>query len=265
MRFTEGVYWILLISALTAFSVIDWVWIMPLHPEIGVNLLTDSIFMVSTIVFLSWLLSMRERKKWIPVERRILERITHQIDTLFMLLQNLLEDQETPKREDFLQVLCSNLESLHLRKDIAAFFSKKGQNMDGYIGSLEEIAGELYDVESNFSIYLEPELVNAIMEAESISRDLAYILRTHRRITLKGDERDAYERHLLPLLKKAVRQVRDIQDMDIGLPVDLPHYSGIVRFDVQLLPYELKTEARILGELKMIHKKLDNLEGKLKN
>jgi len=79
------------------------------------------------------------------------------------------------------------------------------------------------------------------------------------------EERDAYERHLLPLLKKAVRQVRDIQDMDIGLPVDLPHYSGIVRFDVQLLPYELKTEARILGELKMIHKKLDNLEGKLKN
>lgn len=67
---SEKAYWIILIVAFTEFSLV-WFWLVPyriVEYNLGANLFTGPIFMVLTIVFLSWLFTSGEKNQWSLVE-----------------------------------------------------------------------------------------------------------------------------------------------------------------------------------------------------
>jgi Mg2+ and Co2+ transporter CorA len=59
---------------------------MKIEYNFGVNLLTSSIFLVLTIIFLSWLFSVREKAEWRVVESKVLKRISDRLLSLFSVI-----------------------------------------------------------------------------------------------------------------------------------------------------------------------------------
>lgn len=58
-------------------------WIMPNARDIAVNFLTDAIFTLFTIVFLTWVIRAREVRYWHAVEKKIRQRIAIHLQRLF--------------------------------------------------------------------------------------------------------------------------------------------------------------------------------------
>jgi len=83
------IYWVILIVGLVLFIFIDFIWIIPNVRDIGVNLLTDAIFSIFTIVFLSWLFNYRDNLSWKAVKHLVFKRISRQIHGIFTELANL--------------------------------------------------------------------------------------------------------------------------------------------------------------------------------
>lgn len=198
--------------------------------NLAVNLLTSSIFMVLTIVFLSWFLNLREKREWEPVSNRILKRLTHIIDQLFLLLQNLCE--VSPKNENAKRSLLSELrqlETIPLRRDIETYLSRDSDNLEGYIKSLREIADELKDVEINYSRLIEPKLMNAIMIVEDSTRDIAHNLRIFKMIKWAHRENQKkFFEDIAFFIQEAIRAIYEMQEMEVQ--ITLMH--EIVRFDM---------------------------------
>lgn len=80
---SERVYWVILIVCLGVFILADLQWIMPNIRDVGVNLLTDALFAIFTIVFLSWIIKSREIRQWKIVENKIRARIAGHLNRIF--------------------------------------------------------------------------------------------------------------------------------------------------------------------------------------
>lgn len=137
---TERTYWVLLIVGLVLFIVVDIVWIMPTHWDIGVNLFTDAIFTMFTIVFLTWIFTIREKRELEPVREVALRRLKPLVDHLFLLLQNLCELKPKGKKVRSLLLELSSQGTIQLRHDIEIYFSKNRSDLEGYIKFLENSA-----------------------------------------------------------------------------------------------------------------------------
>lgn len=77
----------ILLVFLGFFSLFDLLWILPLARDVGVNLLTDAIFTIFTIVFLSWMIRIRDHKAWKSIEERVTDKLR---DCLKNLFENLV-------------------------------------------------------------------------------------------------------------------------------------------------------------------------------
>lgn len=73
---SEKSYWIILIASFAIFALSIWLYFIPYHImeySLGVGFFTSAIFMVLTIVFLSWLFNLRETRQWEHVKKRALK------------------------------------------------------------------------------------------------------------------------------------------------------------------------------------------------
>jgi hypothetical protein len=94
MFLSEKLYWLILIAGFTAFATLLWFWLIPcqiIEYNLAVNLFTSSIFMVLTVVFLSWLFSLRERAEWNNVKNEVFFNIRLELATLFDEILEYLE------------------------------------------------------------------------------------------------------------------------------------------------------------------------------
>ena len=86
----EKTYWIILSVGFICFSLIIWAVIVPISPDFGINLLTESVFMVLSIIFLYLLYDIREERRWKPIRDKIIKRVVADtLENLFLLAQNL--------------------------------------------------------------------------------------------------------------------------------------------------------------------------------
>jgi len=109
---SERMYWTILALSLVAFIAINVVWILPIVRDLAINLITDSIFAIFTIVFLTWIINTREAKQWNVVEKHILKRI---VDRLYGMFDG---------------IYCFFLEPIDIREDIPEQLKKRIDNPD---------------------------------------------------------------------------------------------------------------------------------------
>lgn len=87
-------YWLILIVGFTTSALLLWFWFIPngLEYNLGVNLFTSSLFMVFTIVFLSWLFTIREKRLWKPLEKDVYDVIGIELGLLFYGILDFVEN-----------------------------------------------------------------------------------------------------------------------------------------------------------------------------
>ena len=83
---SEKTYWVILVIGLIIFvSSIEFA-LIPyeiLDYNLGINLISESIGILFTIVFLTWLLNLRERIKWEKVEQIVFSEIGGALEHIF--------------------------------------------------------------------------------------------------------------------------------------------------------------------------------------
>ena len=218
---SERYYWILLIVGLIVFvSLVGFLFIpyQIIDYNLGINLISESFGIVFTIIFLTWLLKLREQRRWSSIKKRIIDKLKDQIDILFMLLQNLCEI--TQDKEDSALAELSSAEEIPLRSDIAKYLSKNGYDIQGYIESLEEISETLHNIQIEYSKFLESELLDSLMVVEDGSRNLAHNLRTLKMITwgpYKDSEKKFFEEIFAPIVQECIKGIQKTHEMGIEI------------------------------------------------
>lgn len=106
---SEKTYWIILIAGLCFFVTVDLIWIMPRAPDLGTNLISEAIFTIFAIVFLSWLFKLRETLQYEPQKKAMLEELKREIyfisTEIYMVSgedRNLLEKSGSAFSPEFL-------------------------------------------------------------------------------------------------------------------------------------------------------------------
>jgi len=211
----EKTYWIILSAGFICFSLIIWTVIVPISPDLGVNLFTESIFMVLSIVFLSLLYDVREERRWKPIRDKIIERVvTDNLENLFLLAQNLCA---LPKNRDYSTLAeLANMEKVVLRNDIVDFFSEK-RNLYGYIEGFDEISKKLHSIQVEYSRLFEPEIIERLVTLELYTRDLYQTLKflTKIKFSDKSNEKKFFEKSLTPLIDKIIKETYRLYNMGI--------------------------------------------------
>lgn len=187
---TEKMYWLLLIAGLAIFITIDCIFVIPSVRDIGVNFLTDSIFMMFTIIFLSWLINYRANLSWKSVKKYVFKRISTQIFGLFTDLSNFCKCTsvggmaEGETMEQFRKnIFFRQLEELNagcklnsigrkyfLTDSLATLFDKREQYLN--------------NIETKYSRFLEPKLVESL----AIIQDNLHVLNQSIKIREKMKE-----------------------------------------------------------------------------
>jgi hypothetical protein len=150
----------LLVTVLAAFVVIDWFLIIPQNRELGVNLLTDSVFTIFTIIFLMSLIEYRENHQWKLVERRVKARIEQ---ILYWILDDFtyLCAQEAVIHDRGMTV--TTTKDYKLTKEM---LKKLSSHAPKYVLRFERRRTHLSDIELRYANFLDAELTLSLMQIQ---------------------------------------------------------------------------------------------------
>lgn len=201
---SERSYWIILISSLTIFMVVDMLWVYPVImrdlPGFGKDLFTNVLFTVFTIVFLTWGINIREERTWRIVGKKVEERIEYRLQKIlgdisayFLKPVPQLKDEKVRQskkgnrtadrvgREKAAAVCLAeyyaNQESLELGEFVKAFLKKPEKNVATYlIENFRRESDFLEHIVSEYPDFLPPDFMYAIMEIEDDLNDVVDVL-----------------------------------------------------------------------------------------
>jgi len=91
---SEKVYWFFLIMLFGVFALLIWFWFIPkeiVEYNLGVNLLTGSVFMVLTVIFLSYLSNLRQQNEWKIVKERVYDTISWHTKSIAAYFSDFLD------------------------------------------------------------------------------------------------------------------------------------------------------------------------------
>ena len=94
---SEKQYWAILtaIFVVLTLCLIGGFWVFPSNTigyDLIVGFLTSSVFMIFTIVFLSWLLNIRESQEWRIVRTQVKSMITKELTYVFDQIMEITKD-----------------------------------------------------------------------------------------------------------------------------------------------------------------------------
>lgn len=159
----------ILILFFTVFAFSVWLFLVPYHIleyNLGVNLFTSSIFMVLTIVFLSWLFSLRETRQWDHVKKRVLKVLGLELSSLARWLMTMchssFEKRPTWSSDE---LFLDNLEELNNKVTLDVWDTWKSMLSTGKFTSIfEGYEKRLADIEDRYFRFLDHRLVDSLME-----------------------------------------------------------------------------------------------------
>lgn len=166
---SEKFYWIILVLFFTFFALSIWLFLIPyriLEYTLGVNLFTSSIFMVLTIVFLSWLFDLREARQWSHVENRVLKILGIELSSLSKWLISMCHVSFLARSTlTSGKVFFDSLEELNSKATLDVWDMWKSMLSTGQFASFfEDYERRLADIENRYFRFLDHRLVDSLME-----------------------------------------------------------------------------------------------------
>ena len=174
---SEKSYWIILITVFIALALLVGFVLMPyrwIEYNLGVNLFTSSIFMVLTVIFLSLLVDLREKREWKNVEIWVKKRMRKKLYDLFDILARFIFPKQFrphPPKEEVLKIL----EALNEMKEATLteyayhyYFPKPLDGMSAYqLDILFRFRRYLSDLEIKYFHFIKPEIRISLMEIQN--------------------------------------------------------------------------------------------------
>lgn len=161
MMLSDKTYWLFLLIALGIFLIIDWFCIMPIAWDIGVNLFTDAIFTIFTMIFLVWALDHREKLQWKSVKNRVLAKLGSLLSEISRAtlseLWNIIEFRKSFPEIDWEKIDFRPVEAKRVL-----------ENADYFATLYKKYRDELSDIELRYSRYLHPKLANSLIDLQSV-------------------------------------------------------------------------------------------------
>jgi hypothetical protein len=244
---SERTYWLILALVFLAITLFFGLWAIPykiIEYNLAVNLFTSSIFMVLTVVLLSWLLNVRKKAEWKAVEHRVLRRMSDRLYNLtdaidFYFLGDNLSPEYQRKMQEVRKIGPDRERMLSENRLIAEFYAShpisfgdlgnyffEGMNREGILEIKEEFLKEQDRLEhmiSEYFTFLQPVLINSIMAIEDEidrivfvcgeARTLAGVRKNHP--PLEGQVNSAKE-HLKVVIQKIAEEVDSLNKKGIG-------------------------------------------------
>ena len=201
---------LLVVFAFIPYEILDY--------NLGINLISESIGILITIVFLSWLFSLRKKKEWKIVKdevyNNIQENLSAIIDGIFAILDKdvetwmsllSIEDWENRSKALFTE-LCKLRDAKEIRINPLKLkvFLVDRESRETFL----TVAKQLSDIQIKYSRFLDPKLTIALMK---IQRSIFLL------------ERTSYLHNLLKKTSEEIpKQLREIfPPQNILLPEEL--------------------------------------------
>ena len=169
---SERSYWAIIITVLVILIVVSILWITPVARDVGVNLFTNAIFTIFTIVFLTVIIRSRENSKWKLIEKEVLNRIVRYLtEILYEIEFNFLLGSEIPKMGPEFSYRYVNVTAITLGGKWEELFQTPNEDAKkrilALISLLKTDRGYLEHVTSEYSRFLDPKFMHSIMEIQN--------------------------------------------------------------------------------------------------
>ena len=221
---SEKTYWVILIVGLIIFvSLIGFV-LIPyeiLDYNLGINLISEGIGILLTVVFLAWLFNLREALQWKSVKDRVLKRLGTEIYLLSRWLMSLCRVSfERSSKLVSGKVFFDYLEELNSKKSIQVWDEWKMMLFEGTLTSfLEGSERRLADIEMRYFRFLDAKLVDSLMEILYNLHVLSLDLRTMEKLPteVKQEYSEKYFDGTSTGIHRIIKEVYKIHKMGIEI------------------------------------------------
>ena len=180
---SERHYWIILVASFVVFAALIWFVLIPhsvIEYNLGVNLFTSSVFMVMTIIFLSLMINLHERKKWKKVEAIVLGEIGTALEHIFRSMvpyyKNGFADWRRFSRlrpgssEAFSEHLGKLLRGeIRIEREVISLLLENPKLRER---EFMQFSHRLSEIETKYFRFLRPEIVLSIIKIEKSLSDL---------------------------------------------------------------------------------------------
>lgn len=181
---SEKSYWSILIIGLVVFvSLIGFV-LIPLgivDYSLGINLISESIGILFTIVFLTWLFTLREKNQWKIVENEVYSDIQMEMASLFNVILDYVKgglmlkatvlaksDKETRKRSFTVLQGLKDADQIAFNDVLLYTLLESKDSVEPFL----EIARRLSDIEMKYSKFLSTEITLSLIRLQTNIRSL---------------------------------------------------------------------------------------------
>lgn len=221
MNISEKRYWVILLSIFGIFAILLWFWWIPyniIEYNLAVNLFTGSIFMIFTILFLSWLLSVRERAEWRLVRDEVFFNIKLELGTLFdeisefmqgglELKYSLLVEKNSEKRKDLISSGLNTLKESKIDSEslVVRSFFKDQRALESFL----DIEDHLGDVQNKYSRHLSADITVSLIRIQRAILALRELSRMYRKFQeLSNEPSTPTLKAFLPLISRELDSER---------------------------------------------------------
>jgi len=224
----ERTYLLVLVIAFIGLALGIWFWLIPygvLEYNFGVNLVTSSIFMVLTIIFLMWLFNLRDKIQWTNVRQKVYSRIAMNLRSIISLITYFVEMKDMKRMDeskqscDIKEIMLARLEDLYHKESI--ILDKKGKSIlldKDFQIDIDVRRRHLSEIEMKYSRFLNPELVSSLIEIENCLFDLKLHITNLRYPPSKYDGfEDVMFDHIADKFQKILKEIYSLQKTGITI------------------------------------------------
>ncbi|MDH5689649.1 MAG: hypothetical protein OEZ48_17505 [Candidatus Bathyarchaeota archaeon] len=219
----ERDYWIYLIAIFGSFALVIWLCLVPynfLEYNLAVNLFTSSIFMVLTVVFLSWLAELREQREWMNVERWVMRKLAKHLYHLVNILARFIYPEifrTRPSKQEFLKILESlnSMNEATLKEHAYYYFPMPSDRFaQSQIDILSKYGKYLSDIETKYARFLRPELYVSLVKIQDYLESIFEDFDLAREFE---DAQEVAERSLSKSILEMMKEIYKVHKMGIEI------------------------------------------------